>query len=112
VDNLGLYGLSPNGAAVYKWSGSGSTWTPWGGPAGWLYAGGTGLLATNPANGDVYLNNDFANQWHRIGGPGANFVISSASQIFGLTPSRNAINIWQGDSWVTVGGPASVVVAE
>ncbi|WP_143466987.1 hypothetical protein [Lentzea kentuckyensis] len=112
VNDTGLYGLAPNGSAVYRWNGSGTAWTQWGGPAGWIFAGGGRLLATNPSSGDVYLNNGGANQWSRIGGPGSDFPVSSLNQIFGLSPDRSGVYVWNNGPWVQIGGPASVVVAE
>lgn len=112
VNDNSLYGLAPDGSAVYRWNGSGTAWTQWGGPAGWIFAGGKALLATNPSSGDVYLNNGIAHQWSRIGGPGSDFPVSSLSQIFGVSPNKNAVYVWWNGAWSQIGGPASVVVAE
>jgi hypothetical protein len=112
VNDTGLYGLAPDGSAVYRWNGSGTAWTQWGGPAGWIFANGDRLLATNPSSGDVYLNHGIANQWSRIGGPGSDFPISSLSQIFGVSPNKNAVYVWGNGTWSQIGGPASVVVAK
>ena len=67
-----LFGLAPNGSGVYEYTGNGSNdqWIKIGGPAGQIYAGGFGLVATNPQTGDLYhyLGQPF--KWARIGGPG------------------------------------------
>src|SRR4029453_17409363 len=48
VTSEGLYGITPNGQAVGRYDGSGSSWSQIGGPADRLYAGRYGLVATAP----------------------------------------------------------------
>ncbi|MFC0438188.1 hypothetical protein [Kutzneria buriramensis] len=112
VTDDGLYGLTPSGNAVNKWAG-GQTWAQVGGPAGWLYSGGSSaLLATDPKSGDVFSYSGAGQLWYHIGGPGADFEISSSGSVYGLAPSKNAVYRFRsGSTWDFVGGPASVLAA-
>jgi hypothetical protein len=51
-----LYGLSPDGSAVFRNAGVPMEWTKIGGPAGAIYASRGCLLATNPKSHDLWLH--------------------------------------------------------
>jgi hypothetical protein len=104
-------GLSPDRQGVWRYDGTGTSWTQIGGPAGDVYAGGYGLVATNPTNGDVYRYLGTPGSWQRIGGPGAKFAVTDGT-VFGLSPDRQGV--WRydgtGTSWTQIGGPARDIV--
>ncbi|NEC92923.1 hypothetical protein, partial [Streptomyces sp. SID12501] len=105
----GIFGLSPDGSAIFQWTGNGTTWNKVGGAAGTLFAGGAGLFATNPTNGDLYKMNGPDN-WAKIGGAGHQFAVA-ADAIYGLSPTSDAVFKWSGNgtTWHKVGGPASFI---
>ena len=43
-----VFGLSTDRQAVWQYDGTGMSWTQVGGPAGEIFGGGYGLVATNP----------------------------------------------------------------
>ncbi|WP_251075751.1 M64 family metallopeptidase [Streptomyces sp. ISL-12] len=104
--------LTPSRDAVYRYDGSGTSWTRIGGPAGQLYAGAWGLVATNPSSGDLYRYLGTPDSWQRIGSAGASFAVA-ADTVYGLTPSRNAVYRYDGSgtSWTRIGGPAGQLYA-
>jgi hypothetical protein len=104
----GLYGLTPDRGAVYRYTGIGSAWTRFSGPAEHIYGGNFGLLATGRLTGDAYRV--LPDGMHRIGGPGAEFVVTDHS-IYGLTPNRQAVYRYTGTSWTRIGGPAAHIYA-
>jgi hypothetical protein len=101
VDDRGtLYGLTPDQQAVFQYSGQGQNWTPVGGPATSLWAGGFTLFATSPT-GDVFRfgpeaprNPGGADQWiwRQAGTPGAAFAADGTGRLYGITPDGQAIN--------------------
>jgi hypothetical protein len=74
--------------------------------------GGYGLVATNPANGDLWRYLGTPKKWEQIGGPGAAFIVG-ASTVFGVSPGWQAV--WEydgtGTAWTQVGGPGSEFAA-
>lgn len=55
VTNTGtLYNLATDGSSVWRYNGTPMSWTQVGGAAANLYAGGSTLLATNPATYDLW----------------------------------------------------------
>jgi M6 family metalloprotease-like protein len=56
TDQVGhVYGISPDGQAVYAWDGTPNQWRRIGGPAGQIFAGwDKQLFATNPQTGELY----------------------------------------------------------
>jgi hypothetical protein len=76
VTNYGVYGPAPNHQAVYRYTGTGTTWTRIGGPTAHIYTGGGSdqILAIAPHTGDVYHYFATTGGWKRIGGPGATFT--------------------------------------
>jgi N-acetylneuraminic acid mutarotase len=104
--------LTPTRNAVYRYDGSGTSWTRIGGPAGQLYAGAWGLVATNPSTGDLYRYLGTPDSWQRIGSAGASFAVATDT-VYGLTPTRNAVYRYDGSgtSWTRIGGPAGQLYA-
>ncbi|CAM04859.1 hypothetical protein A8924_6016 [Saccharopolyspora erythraea NRRL 2338] len=119
-----VYGLSkfPGGGGVFRYDGSGMSWTEIGSVAGEIYGGPWGLVATNPDNGELFGfqfhspedNPDNPPQWRHIGGPGASFAVS-LENIFGLStnPDGGGVFRFDGDpaNWTRIGGPANSIVA-
>ncbi|MFF3129841.1 tectonin domain-containing protein [Streptomyces sp. NPDC057908] len=103
-----LYRLVPDG--IGEWHGS--TWTKIGGPAKSIYAGGTGLFATNPDTGALYKYSGKRDKWTRIGGPGAAFAVGE-DHVYGIAPDRTAVYEWtgKGTGWTRIGGPAKGLYA-
>jgi beta-fructofuranosidase len=103
-------GLFRQDSGVSKWDPLTSTWTPVGGPASVIYAGGDDLYATNNITGDIYHYNGTPMNWTKIGNPGSQFV-ANVNGVYGL----NSLGIfqWTGSKteWVQVGGPANTMYA-
>ena len=95
-----------------QYDGTGTSWTQIGGPAGEIYGGGYGLVATNPSTGDLWRYLGTPLEWELIGSPGADFVVTGDT-VVGLSPDRSAV--WQydgtGTSWTQIGSPAGEIVA-
>jgi len=84
-------------------------WQKVGLPAGRIYAGGYGLVATDPNTGALFIYQGSPGYWTQIGGAGAEFAVTDDS-IYGLTPNKGAVyryDRYPGTSWTWVGGPAS-----
>ena len=107
-----LYGLAPNLTAVYQYTGNGTTnsWTKIGGPAGTITAGSFGLVATDPATGNLFHYLGTPGNWAQIGGPGFTFVMDGNSHLYGLARDLSAVYQYTGNgstnSWTKIGGPA------
>jgi hypothetical protein len=100
-----LYGISPDGSAVYEYH-LDERWTRIGGPAGSVYAGGGRLLATDPDTGDIYRYT--GRGWVKAGGPGREFVVACDGTLYGHSPDGSGVFRYQADEqWVQVGGPAA-----
>lgn len=104
--------LTPARDAVYRYDGSGTSWTRIGGPAGQIYAGAWGLVATNPSSGDLYRYLGTPDDWQYIGSAGATFAVATDT-VYGLTPSKDAVYRYDGQnsSWTKVGGAAGEIYA-
>jgi hypothetical protein len=104
-----LYGLAPDHSAVNRWEGC-QAWTTVGPqPAGWIWARGTTLLATNPTTGNVYLYN--GSSWSQVGTPGADFAPDAFGNIYALAPDKGAVFRYEGTSgWSRIGTPAAQIV--
>ncbi|MFH8618908.1 hypothetical protein ACH4E8_28120 [Streptomyces sp. NPDC017979] len=102
-----VYGLTPDGARVYRYDGTPMSWTQVGTAAGQIFGGSWGLVATDPNTGDLfhYLGSPF--NWEAIGLPGAAFAVTAES-VYGLTPDEARVYRYDGTpmSWTQVGGPA------
>jgi hypothetical protein len=109
VTDDGLYSLTPDRSAVYRYTGSGTAWARIGGPAAHLY-GGSVLLATSPDGSAVFRYRPESG-WQHIGGPGAEFVSTDSGAIYGLAPDRKGIYRYAGagTAWDHVGGPAAAI---
>jgi hypothetical protein len=105
-----VFGLSPDKNGVYR--NGGTSWTKVGGPAGQIYGGSWGLVATSPGNADLWRYLNSPGQWQRIGGPGASFAVTNDS-VYGLSTNPNGGGVYrydgQGMSWTKVGGPAGQI---
>ncbi|MFD8993512.1 peptidoglycan DD-metalloendopeptidase family protein [Streptomyces abikoensis] len=104
-----LFAQSPDRSGVFQWTGNGTAWNKVGGPAGRLYAGGAGVFATNPDNGDLFKMNG-PNNWSKVGGPGKTFAVTG-NGLFGLSPDGSAVFQWTGNgtTWTKVGGAAGTL---
>jgi hypothetical protein len=108
-----LFGISPGGEAVWKYSGSPEQWQQIGGPAKQIYAGGIWLYATEPETGDIYQYSGTPDSWYAIGMPGKDFAIDvtgcgqpplGTTVLYGL--SGDGKQIWkydgQPDQWTQI----------
>lgn len=104
--------LTPNKSAVWKWSGSGTTWTKIGGAASNVYAGAAGVFATSPGSGAVFQYNGSPNSWTRIGTAGAQFAVGGG-RLYALTPNKSGVWEWSGTGtrWTQIGGAAAAIYA-
>ncbi|MFK4595866.1 M64 family metallopeptidase [Streptomyces pristinaespiralis] len=104
--------LTPMKDAVYRYDGTGTSWTRIGGAAGQIYAGGWGLVATNPSTGDLYRYLGTPDMWQHIGGAGASFAVAPDT-VYALTPKRDAVYRYDGTgtSWTRIGGAAGQIYA-
>jgi hypothetical protein len=101
--------LTPNRSAVYRYDGSGSSWTRVGGAAGWLYGGTFGLFATHPTTGQLFQYLGRPDEWAFRGDTGATFAVT-ADEVYGMPWDRQAVYKYDratDSSWIRVGGPAS-----
>ncbi|MGQ4364752.1 hypothetical protein, partial [Streptomyces sp. SAS_272] len=109
-----VYGLTPGRDAVYRYDGSGSSWTKIGGPAGQIYAGdwGYGLVATSPSAGDLKAYLGTPDSWRFIGTVGASFAVATDT-VYKLTPTSNAVYRYVGSglTWTKVGDAAHSIIA-
>ncbi|MBF6300439.1 hypothetical protein IU459_23250 [Nocardia amamiensis] len=90
---------------MYQYSG-GDNWFEIGDAKSKLYGGSFGLVGTDSA-GDLYRYTGTPNEWERIGGPAAQFVVTGGG-VYGLNPDRTAVYEYTGSgtAWTKVGGPA------
>jgi Glycosyl hydrolases family 43 len=99
-----------NAAGVWKWDGSGSSWTQIGGPMTELYAGAYDVYGTSPSNGDIYRYTGTPNQWTRVGNGGGSWAVN-VNGLYG----RNSTGVYQWSGlrtyWVRIGGPAGALYA-
>ncbi|MFV2104888.1 hypothetical protein [Micromonospora sp. LOL_024] len=105
VDDVGIIqGLDSTG--IFEWWG-GDDWRKIGGPASSIMSGGVGLLiATSITTNEPYIYTGLPFlPWNRIGGPGDDFVITTAGYFYGQ--NKDGIFAWRGNlDWIRVGGPA------
>jgi hypothetical protein len=112
-----LYGLAPNLTAVYQYTGNGTTnsWTKIGGPAGTITAGSFGLVATDPATGNLYHYLGTPGKWAQIGGPGFTFVMDGNSHLYGKSGGVSDVYQYTGNgstnSWTKISGPMDTIYA-
>lgn len=107
-----FYGLTPDRKRVYKYTGSGETWTQIGEDASEIYGGEWGLVATSPFDHNLWHYREASNDWEAIGGPGAQFAVTRDT-VFGLTPDKQGVYRYDGTpfAWTYVGGPAHSIYA-
>ena len=91
------------------------TWKQIGGRAGTILAGSFGVVATDPATGNLFHYLNTPNQWAQIGGPGATFAMDNGGHLYGLSPNKSAVYQYTGNGrnnqWRQIGGPASQIYA-
>lgn len=115
-----VYGLTPNGAAIWRRSipfVQGEDWAPIGGAAATMFTSYHTVFATDPHTGDLFeltQVGETAPAWQQIGGPGAAFAGGNVA-VIGLNPSRDAVFSYcysppdPSATWIQIGGPASAV---
>jgi hypothetical protein len=121
-----LYGLSPDGSGVWRYTGTPMKWDKIGGPASEIYGGGSGLFATNPQTGDIYVYDLVSGGivkkgWMKIGGPGKMFAVggvigelaASKYYLYGLSPDGKKVFQFNFNTmkWAKIGGAASSIYA-
>jgi hypothetical protein len=115
TDGVHLYGLSPDGSAVYRYDETPGNWVKVGGAAAEIYGGGGYLYATNPQTGDVYRFLSHRNSWEKVGGPGRMFAVDSYGKLYGLSPDGNSVHMYTpgnpAGKWEQIGGPAGKIYA-
>ncbi|HTJ68363.1 MAG TPA: hypothetical protein VL551_12595 [Actinospica sp.] len=110
-----LYGLGPGQKYVAEWNGTpGGGWTIIGGPAGNIYGGAYGLIATSPGEGDdgsVFYYNGTPGSWTDIGAVGYDFAVGTTA-IYRLNEDGDSVSQWTGGTtWTSVGTPSGQPVA-
>lgn len=121
-----LYGLSPDGSGVWRYTGTPMKWDKIGGPASDIYGGGSGLFATNPQTGDIQAYNLVSGGiikkgWTKIGGPGKMFAVGGVKgelaaakyYLYGLSPDGKEVFQFNFNThkWTKIGGAASSIYA-
>ncbi|MFC0596824.1 hypothetical protein [Streptomyces palmae] len=110
-----VYRLATDKNTVYQYDGFGNTWTPIGGAASSIAAGGWGLVATAPpeANFDLYAYTGNPGAWRLIGGPRNAFLEITDETVYGLAFDNSAVYRYdgKGTSWTRIGGPAYQIAA-
>jgi hypothetical protein len=98
---------------VYKYSGSGSSWSQiYNGTVRQIYAGGYGLVATNTSD-NIMMYSGTGTTWTTIGLQGAMFAVGGggANTIIDIAPDAGSIWLYSGSgtNWTQIDGPASAV---
>ena len=108
-----LYGLAPDGSAVYRYDGAPGRWTKVGGPAKEVYGTRAGLVSTSPENGDLWRYTGTPMQWQKVGGPGKAFA-GDGGTLYGLSPGGDGVFRYDGTpgSWTQIGGPTTAIYAD
>ena len=111
-----LYGLSPGGAGVWQYTGTGTTWQQIGGAASNIYPDVQGVCAIQPGTGNVLRYQGVPHSWVKVGGPGKSFAVDGKGMLYGVSPDGSAV--WRYDGlfgppkpWTKVGGPAAQLFA-
>lgn len=105
VRGSSLYALSSGRDSVWRWSGSGQSWTRVGAAADRLVAGGYGLFSVQPLTGDLFRYNGTPGSWTRVSGPAQEFVVNAAGL---YRRDSTGVSRWTGTDtiWTRIGGPA------
>ncbi|MGF1426176.1 hypothetical protein [Kitasatospora sp. LaBMicrA B282] len=121
IDSFGdVVALSPDRSAVMELPLGETGWIKIGGPAAFIAAGGSSVIATNPTTGNVYRYNGTPMSWSQIGGPAAGgadtqpgFGLDDFGNVYGLSPDKQAVMELpvSATSWIKIGGPASSIIA-
>lgn len=107
VTDESVYGLTPDGNAIYRYTGSGTTWD-WVGPGAWnIYAGGLGLFADFKDHSGIFQYLGSPDQWRRVGATGQDFAVGQFG-LFGQSKDDHQVWRWNGTphNWSLVGGAA------
>lgn len=106
-----LYGLAPNKSSVWKYSGSLDRWTKVGGPATAIFAGGGTLYGRAEGHIYRYVSGESWTAVDRDILPGDEFAVDrSNGDLYRLPADKQAVQKYDGNRWVEVGGPASEIM--
>jgi len=119
-----LYGIAPDGAGVWEYSGVPEVWIQIGGPAAQIYAGGFNLYATNPDTGEIYQYQtqlpEPERDWIRIGGSARMFAVDvvgcgvpplGSTDLYGIFPDGTGVWKYDGipDQWEELAQPGATL---
>jgi hypothetical protein len=106
-----LFALTPDKQTIVAYRGYGNNWTPIGGPASGLYAGGSTLFATDPGNGSIRRWDNPV--WTQVGNPGKTFAVDDHGTLYGLTPDQQGVFQYTGtgQNWTQISGAAGALWA-
>jgi sucrose-6-phosphate hydrolase SacC (GH32 family) len=109
VSGSNLYGLSANKDSIWKWSGSGMTWSQIGGPASKLVAGGFGTFAVQPSGINRYSGS--GTSWTNVGGAAPSFAVNAIG-LYRIDVGGEGVSKWSsGTTWTPIGGDATALYA-
>lgn len=113
VDSEGrLYGITPDGQAVWQYDNVPMKWHFIGDAANEIYAGGNRIIATNPQNGNLYLYNSTKSTWALIGEGGSKIVMDHEGGIYRLAKDRKSVWKYErGEKWKKIGADAAEIYA-
>ena len=111
VSDLGdLYGITPDGTAVFKYLGIPYQWQKIGGPAAHLYAGRFSLYATDPNTGNISKYQG-GTSWVEVGGPAKTFTVSVYDHLYSLALNGKTVYEYLGqpNEWAQLSMPGNDV---
>ncbi|MFG2298970.1 hypothetical protein [Streptomyces sp. NPDC048603] len=110
-----VYKIPNDKSAVYQYDGFGDSWTQIGGPASDIDAGGWGLVATAPPEGnwDAYAYTGTPGVWRLIGGPRSAFLAITDDTVYSMAPDGSGVYRYdgKGTSWTRISGPVFQIAA-
>ncbi len=105
VTGESVYGVTPDGSAIYRYNGSGTSWSKVGGPGIIAaYGGGYGLISSIQTNAAMFLYNQPANSWSLIGGVANQYAVN-ADGVYAISYDHSQVQRYEG-SWSTIGTSA------
>jgi serralysin len=102
----GLYAQSPDGTAIFKYSGNPNNWSlysSW--PAIEILGSTSGVYAVDSGTGAL-LRLNANNTLDVMGGAGSQFAGTSTGGLIGLSPDRAQLYEFFNNAWRFIGGPA------